>query len=151
MTMSVSNLVKIACPAFALCALCLFPHNAEAKASDADSGKAVVRDGPLQVHSEPSAQSKVVRSLGKGTTVTVEIEMATDDGSWCGITEQGKSSLSGYVPCDTLERRKKAPVVWKSIGSKGAAGPPGAQSLSVPEKSKRPYSDISAILYMTTW
>jgi len=144
----------IASLALVLCSFILFPHESEARGSGTDSGKATVKDGPLQVHEDPSVQSKVVKSLSKGAAVTVEIEMHASDGAWCGVSEQGMSSLTGYVPCDSLEKRKKAPVAWKFIGSKGAANSPGrpaGRSVSAPEKPKRPYSDITALLYMTTW
>jgi len=152
MIKSARSLVRIACLAFVLCCAALLrsPYESAAGESVTDSGKAIVKDGPVQVHSAPSARSKVVKSLSKGTTVTVGIELKTSDGAWCGITEQGISSISGYVPCDSLNQRKTAPAAWKSIGPKSAAKPsrtPPSRSVSTP----RPYSDVTALLYMTTW
>ncbi len=118
------------------------------------SGEATVKNGPVQVHSEPSSKSKVLRSLSAGTAVTIEIEIGTSDDAWCGITEEGTSSLTGYVPCRFLER-KTMPMGWKFIGSKEDANnppkPPPVRSAASPEKAKRPYSDITVLLYMTTW
>jgi hypothetical protein len=91
----------------------------------------------------------VVKSLSNGDAVTVGIEIETSNGAWCGITEQGMSSISGYVPCDSLNQQKTPPVAWKSIGSKSVMNPSRPQASRT--VSIRPYSNITAILYMTTW
>jgi uncharacterized protein YgiM (DUF1202 family) len=144
--------MKITSLAFVLCcaALLLSPYKSAAGESNTGSEKAIVKNGPLQVHSGPSARSKVVKSLSKGVAVTVDVEVETSSGPWCGISEQGISSFSGYVPCDSLDQKKTAPVAWKSTGPKSASNPsrsPGSRSMS----TLRPYSDITALLYMTTW
>ena len=146
MIKSARSLVRIVCLAFVLCCAAL----SVAGGPDTESGKAIVKDGTVQVHSDPSARSKVVKSLNKGAAVTVGIELKTSGGDWCGITEQGISSISGYVPCDSLDQPKTAPVAWKSSAPKSAANPsrtPASRSMSSP----RPCSDITALLYMTTW
>ena len=152
MIKSARNLVMIVCPAFIMCcaALLLSPYESVAGEPDTASGKAIVKDGPVQVHSDPSARSKVLKSLNKGAAVTVGIELKTSGGDWCGITEQGISSISGYVPCDSLDQGKTAPVAWKSIGPKNAANP-SRQETNRNVSTTRPYSDITALLYMTTW
>lgn len=152
MIKSARSLVRIVCLAFVLCcaSLLLSPYESDAGKSDTDSGKAVVKDGSVQLHLNPSARSKVLKSLNKGAAVTVGIELKTSGGAWCGITEQGMSSISGYVPCDSIEQRKTTPEAWKSIGPKSAANAsrtPAGRNVSI----TRPYSDITALLYMTTW
>lgn len=60
--------LRTACLAFVLCcAVLLSPYGSVAEESDTASGKAIVKDGPLQVHSGLSARSKVVKSLSNGT------------------------------------------------------------------------------------
>lgn len=151
MTKSARSLVRIACLAFVVCSVVLsLPYESAAVDLDTDSGKAIVKDGTVLVHLAPSARSKVVRSLNKGAEVIVGIEMKTSDGDWCGIADQGMSSISGYIPCDSIEQLKKVPVAWKSIGPKSEANqsrPTASRSVPTP----RPYSDITVRLYMTTW
>jgi uncharacterized protein YraI len=151
MTMSARNLSKIFCLSLVLAAAVLFCFSLSAEAGKRE-GEAVVKANVAEVYSGPSASSEVMRSLKKGTLVSVEIEMEGADGSWCGIAEQGQS-ITGYVLCRQLER-KTSRVTWKSLGRKSTgrvASPAEEGKTTATEKPKRPYSDITVLLYMTTW
>ncbi len=115
------------------------------------AGKAVVHSDSLAVHSRATEKSKVVKSLRKGDRVSVELEVETEEGSWCGVVEESKSALSGYVRCRDLER-KPASRKWKSVGTTGGAEP-AHEAAKSPQSGKirRPVSDVTVKLYMTSW
>jgi Protein of unknown function (DUF1266) len=77
---------------------CQRPEAAEAESTAAIKGEAV------SLHSEASANSAVLKSLKKGDTVIIGIELEADDGKWCGIIEQGHQDITGYVQCNNLQR-----------------------------------------------
>jgi predicted aspartyl protease len=83
---------------------------------EAASGGAVVRNDAVPLHSEMSTSSPVLRSLKKGDSVVVDIEIRDPEGAWCGIIEQGQTSIAGYVRCKDLERPLRKEL-WRQVGS----------------------------------
>ncbi len=74
-------------------------------ASDVEASEtAIVKADSLIVYSGMTTESDVVKTLKKGETVTVELEVSGPHGAWCGITEKGQKEISGFVLCEYLER-----------------------------------------------
>jgi predicted aspartyl protease len=84
--------------------------------SEAASGGAVIRSDAVPLYSEMSASSPVLKSLKKGDPVVVDIEIEDPEGAWCGIIEQGQTSIAGYVRCKDLERPPREQL-WRQVGS----------------------------------
>ncbi len=127
-------------------------------AGKAESGetaeRAIVKNDSLAVHSRMSDDSGVVKKLKKGDAVTVEFEVGGGEEEWCGIREEAQTALLGYVRCSSLERDSAQKAKWKNIGTKVISVQKHSRkekAISSPEKKLRPYSDVTAILYMTTW
>jgi cystathionine beta-lyase/cystathionine gamma-synthase len=118
------------------------------------AGVATINADSLAVHSGMSARSAVVKALKKGDQVTVSFEMEGPEGAWCGILEKGQKDISGYVPCRHLDREVSRQQ-WRSVGSQTEPLPSkssrGKTTSPSAEKNKRPFSDITAVMYMTTW
>ena len=127
-------------------------------ATGAESGEpdqpASVKADAVDVHSEMSSTSKVVKTIRKGDTVIVEFEMEGPGGAWCGIIEEGQADISGYVPCNSLER-EGTKTLWRAVGSKNITEStrplPAGRTSSSPAGKKRPYSEVTVLLYMTSW
>jgi len=115
-----------------------------------DDSRAAVKIDSLEVHSKMSGNSKVLKSLKKGDIVKVEVEVEGSGGIWCGIAEGGQSDVTGYVACGDLNRAVRKGKSWRMTESaiihEGKKEPSGEKAFS-----KRPYSDIQAFLYMTSW
>ena len=69
-----------------------------------NQGRATVKSETVDVHADMSKASKVLLSLKKGESVTVQLDMLTSDGSWCYIKAAAPTETSGYVLCSDLER-----------------------------------------------
>jgi hypothetical protein len=125
-------------------------------ASNAESeepGESIVKSESLIVHSEISEKSEIVKQLKKGDIVIVELEI-TGETEWCGIRQKGQKMLLGYVPCHYLERQEISKSEGKSAGTESVSKAKPLRSerpISIREKKNRPYSDITVILYMTSW
>jgi hypothetical protein len=89
--------------------------------SEAASGGAVIRGDAVPLYSEMSASSPVLKSLKKGGPVVVDIEIENPEGAWCGIIEQGQTSIAGYVRCKNLERPLRKEL-WRHVGSVAPRG-----------------------------
>jgi hypothetical protein len=76
-----------------------------------------VKIDSLEVHSEMSENSRVLKSLKKGDIVKVEFEMDGSGHTWCGITEEGQSDVRGYVLCRDLNDEVRQGKAWKMIDS----------------------------------
>ncbi len=155
MTMPARRISRAVCLALAFLSAAIFcsARSSDAGKRHAREGEAVVKTDSVGVSSDPSASGKVTRSLKKGAVVTVEIEMQGAEGTWCGIVEQGQRSISGYVPCRYLERNIPG-VTWKAVGRRTTAkdfSPAEVKKVAATEKTKRPYADVTVLLYMTTW
>jgi predicted aspartyl protease len=98
-------------------------YPAEGRAGEEKSaGTAEVRDESLPVHSGTSAGSPVVNSLKRGEIVTIEYELEGPDGAWCAVIEEGRSEISGYVPCGHLKRKEPQGKIWERVGASGGFG-----------------------------
>lgn len=78
-------------------------------------GSAVVKSDELTVHSKMSATSKVVKTINKGETVVVKLELMGSGGSWCGITQGEEQKIIGFVTCEHLERDITREEEWQLI------------------------------------
>lgn len=118
--------------------------------SGVDDSRTTVKIDSLEVHSEMSESSRVLKSLKKGDMVRVAFEMDGSGGTWCGIIEEGRSDVTGYVPCSDLDHEDRQGKAWKMIDSAGMrdAANGSAKGKASP---KRAYSDIQVTLYMTSW
>lgn len=116
-------------------------------------GRATVTIDSVAVYSQMSSRSKTVKHLKKDDVVTIEFELSGDEVDWCAIKEDEEATLLGYVMCQYIERDNPSKESWtliRSVTTKDNKKPP-SQKTEETSSSKRPYSDISAILYMTTW
>jgi thiol-disulfide isomerase/thioredoxin len=65
---------------------------------------ALVKTAKLDVHSQMSADSSVVKVLKKGDKVIVGLELQLGGADWCEVSEPGSRTRLGYVPCQSLDR-----------------------------------------------
>jgi hypothetical protein len=70
------------------------------------SGQAKVKSDSLAVYSEMSTTSQVVKSLGKGDVVNVDLEVDVSGMAWCRVKEVGDVASLGYTFCQNLEREQ---------------------------------------------
>jgi predicted aspartyl protease len=104
-----------------ICWLTSYPVEGRA-AEEKSDGRAAVLDESLPVHSGMSAHSPVVNVLKRGDVVTIEYEMEGSLGAWCGIIEEGRAAISGYVPCGQLRREEPMRKSWERVGATGGTG-----------------------------
>ena len=78
-------------------------------------GSAVVKSDELTVYSKMSAVSKVVKTINKGETVIVRLELMGSGGSWCGITQGEEQEIIGFVKCEHLESGITREEEWQLI------------------------------------
>ena len=83
-------------------------------------GSAVVKSDELTVYSKMSAASKVVKTINKGETVVVRLELMGSGGSWCGITQGEEQKIIGFVTCEHLERDISRKEEWQLIDAPNA-------------------------------
>jgi hypothetical protein len=86
--------------------------------SSVDDSRATVKIDSLEVHSEMSENSRVLKSLKKGDIVNVEVEIEGSAGKWCGITEEGQPDVIGYVLCRDLNQKVSQGKSWQMIEPK---------------------------------
>ena len=68
--------------------------------------RATVKSDSVAVYAQMSKTSAVIRSLKKGQTVRVGLEVSGREGAWCGIRDLGATGRIGYVLCKHLEREQ---------------------------------------------
>lgn len=129
---------------------------AEASAlNDAAIERAAVIKESVNVYARMSSRGRAVQHLQKGDMVTVEFEINNADGSWCGIKRKNQTKLLGYVKCKFLDRKAAQKNTWKLVNTvtvhKESSPEPDHAKTRNARSRKRSYSDITAILYMTTW
>ncbi len=78
--------------------------------------KATVKDDSVPVYTGMSAGDRPVRSLNKGVSIFVEIEMEGAGDAWCGIRELDQETITGYVKCKYLERSERPKIKWQRLG-----------------------------------
>lgn len=69
----------------------------------------------VSVYSKMSAASKVVKTINRGETVVVRLELMGSGGSWCGITQGEEQQIIGFVTCEHLERGITREEEWQLI------------------------------------
>jgi hypothetical protein len=89
----------------------------EEKPSEEDTGRSSVVSDSLTVFSRTSSNSTIVKNLKMGDVVTVEYEIEGAEGAWCGITEEGQTTVSGYVQCKYLKRQILQKKSWEKLDS----------------------------------
>lgn len=80
-----------------------------------NAGMATVKTDSLIVYPAMNDKSDPVKTLKRGDTVTVEVEVNNPDVSWCGIKEAGQADIEGFVSCEGIERLRisaRAPCHW---------------------------------------
>jgi hypothetical protein len=65
---------------------------------------AEVQTDTLNVYSEMSTASRVVRSLKRGDRVNIRLQLTGAGGSWCKVAEGEQVNPLGYVLCSQLKR-----------------------------------------------
>ncbi len=105
------------------CGLC-------ASGLESSDGAAITIEA-ADVHSGTSEHSRIIKSLKKGEKVTVEIEMQESEDRWCGIIEQGRTDITGYVRCRYLERRNQGQKIWRQVGSQATGRDRGTNETNV--------------------
>jgi uncharacterized protein YraI len=80
-------------------------------------GEAIVDADTLTVYAGTSTTGPAVKTLKKGDAVRVALEIEGSEGAWCGVIEQGRTTLSGYVQCRYLARVKSQERSWRHLGS----------------------------------
>lgn len=76
------------------------------KAGPASRATASVIPENLPIRSQPSASAPVVKSLGRGQTVTVDLRVTGPEGAWCRIREPGLRDATGYALCSQLAEER---------------------------------------------
>jgi tetratricopeptide (TPR) repeat protein len=93
----------------------------------------------LTVFTEMSRSSEVVRSLGKGDSIYVDLRIDQAGMKWCGIRLTAQTNRLGFADCKGLVRTS-APMVTGGSGSGGSALGSGARSGPVEIPFARPAS-----------
>jgi len=68
-----------------------------------DPAVAAVRDGKSRVYSANSSEADIVKVVNKGDLVRVRGSIIGSEGTWCLISEEGKTESLGYILCRDLE------------------------------------------------
>jgi cell division septation protein DedD len=71
---------------------------------------ATVRRAELLVYATTDRDGRVKRALLRGDLVEIDGVIPTAEGEWCSVTEVVGPRVSGYVPCDGLERHPTRPL-----------------------------------------
>jgi predicted aspartyl protease len=101
---------------YSVLAACSLAANASALTTADNHGKASVK-AESAIFSSMSSRSEAVKSIKMGEIVMIEFEVSGPEGRWCGVLEQGRSTISGYMECKYLEREKPGETSWTSLGS----------------------------------
>ena len=94
----------------------LFAFSQGSEAEDYE--KAVVKSESLALYSAMSVKSDVVKSLKKGDTVSIDLELMNSEGVWCGIIGDGKTETMGFALCEGLERTEVPKTRWGSTDNR---------------------------------
>jgi tetratricopeptide (TPR) repeat protein len=73
------------------------------------AANSIVKADSLSVYSDANASSEVVRTLKKGDSLFVSLELQTGGEKWCSVRIPGESARLGYVECDGLQRIDRRP------------------------------------------
>ncbi|HEV2385893.1 MAG TPA: tetratricopeptide repeat protein [Candidatus Acidoferrales bacterium] len=91
----------------------------------------------LPVYSEMDSSSGVVQMLKKGDQLTVNLEIASSSGQWCGVSLKGQTATLGYVSCDGLQVDMPHPAVEPSLAAAGSAPVEGGSPASGKSDGRR--------------
>ncbi|MFZ0037251.1 MAG: hypothetical protein WAK91_07525 [Candidatus Acidiferrales bacterium] len=98
----------------------------------APAGNSIVKADSLEVHAGAEQSSDVVKTLKKGDSLVLGLELRTTTESWCSVTIPGQTARLGYVLCSGLERVPRQPSASPSpnlpIGSAPTAVATGKTS-----------------------
>jgi hypothetical protein len=83
---------------------------------EAPDGRVAVKADSATVFARMSENSEAVKTLKKGDLITVEFEIEGADGAWCGIVEEGRTTITGYIQCKYLEQRELQKMRWRPVG-----------------------------------
>lgn len=86
-------------PVFLVCGLMAGAVGWPAEAEPA--GRATVKRHAVPVYAQMTTSGEVVKSLQRGTVVTVDFALSGAEGAWCHVTVGART---GYVRCEELER-----------------------------------------------
>ncbi|MDE3136932.1 MAG: hypothetical protein KGL59_10190 [Acidobacteriota bacterium] len=93
-------------------------------------GKATVKAATVTVYSDMDPTSDVVRTMKKGDSLTVNLEIANSTGDWCSVSLPGQNATLGYVNCGDLQvampHVSVAPVLPEPVESSADAGSPAS-------------------------
>src|SRR5215470_2758489 len=76
--------------------------------------RATVKCDSLPVYSHMSTNSRIVKFLKSGSTVTIDLEIVGSDGAWSLVREQGQRVRLGYVQSECLDgERPISHATWQ--------------------------------------
>ena len=89
-------------------------------------GLAKVKAEILQVRSENSSTSDIVKVLKKGDVVWIQMEIIGSGGKWCLISEETKKTSLGFVSCEELGYLDRdSNISGQTAGGQKMASPSG--------------------------
>ena len=91
-----------------ICCVPVWSH-AQGPGSNEKSDTALIKSDGVPVHFKMSRNSPVVKTLKRGDSVAIELKIHDEDGEWCGIREEGRTGISGFVLCEYLEEEEFSP------------------------------------------
>ncbi len=115
----------------------------------------MVAEDSLSVYSANSPKSDIIKVLGKGDLVWIQIEITGVEDKWCLISEKGKYEPLGFVLCNNL--KILAPESPQNrLAEKGAGSPifrddSGAQPLGPEDQGAASYSFQIGSLLQAIW
>ena len=87
-------------------------------------GLAKVKAEILQIRSENSPTSDIVKVLKKGDVVWIQMEIIGSGGQWCLIAEETKKTILGFVPCGDLGYLdRNSNIAGEPVGKQKIAAP----------------------------
>lgn len=91
--------------------ICCIPVLSHAQEPDSNEGfdTARIKTDKVTVHYKMSQKSPAIKTLERGDSVVIELRIHDEDGEWCGIREDGRTDMSGFVLCEYLEEEEFSP------------------------------------------
>ncbi len=108
----------------------------------AEEFEATVNASFLPVYARMTTDSNIVSSLDDGNAVIVEWVHEDMESKWCGIRLLGKAYTLGYVECKFLRAEDKR----HARELQGTQKKQSTRSTGI-----RPYSDVTVMMYATSW
>ena len=92
-------------------------------------GLAKVKAEILQVRSENSPTSDIVKVLKKGDVVWIQMEIIGSGGKWCLISEETKKTNLGFVSCEDLGNLDRNSNITEQTAAKEKMASPSGEGL----------------------